>query len=145
MDYVHGAKSSMLTRMAQGENLVNIRFEQRRVTGYATDMDHREEVSQIVADNLVRLIAERETTASALGIACGFSQSAVHDIIKGRSQNPKISTVAKLAKVLNVPISELFLTRDQIEAQGEMLRAYHLLPEAEQRRLAQVARAWHLD
>lgn len=105
----------------------------------------REPISQTLADNLVRLIEERGTSASALAIKCGFSQSAIHDIINGRSANPKISTAGKIAEVLGVPFAELFLSKDQREAEAEMLRAYYRLPPDEQRKLAIVARAWHQD
>lgn len=74
-----------------------------------------------------------------------MGRSSVYDIIDGRSDSPKVKTVAKLAEGLGVPISDLFLTKDQLSAQNEMLRAYHDLPPAEQKRLAQVARAWRLD
>ncbi|AZB54459.1 helix-turn-helix domain-containing protein [Cereibacter sphaeroides] len=105
----------------------------------------REPISQTLADNLVRLIREHGTTASALALKCGFSQSAIHDIINGRSANPKVSTVGKIAETLGVPFAELFLSQEQIQAEGEMLRAYHSLPPDEQRKLALVARAWQLD
>lgn len=116
---------------------------QSETSAYAGDM--RDEVSSLLAENLKRLLEEKDTNALALAEKCKMGRSSVYDILKGRSQSPKISTVAKLADGLGVPLSEMFLTQEQVAAQAEMLRAYYLLPDQEQRRLAQVARAMRLD
>lgn len=105
----------------------------------------RDAVSQIIAQNLTRILADRGMSALALGEKVGMGRSSVYDILTGRSLSPKVSTVAKLAEGLGVPLSDMFLTQEQIEAQSEMLKAYNRLPEDEQRRLANVARAWKLD
>lgn len=110
-----------------------------------SDCMKRDAVSQIIAQNLTRIMAERGISALALGEKVGMGRSSVYDIVAGRSLSPKVSTVAKLADGLNVPLSDLFLTKEQLEAQSDMLKAYHRLPADEQRRLANVARAWQLD
>jgi transcriptional regulator with XRE-family HTH domain len=104
----------------------------------------RDPYSALIAANLERLLAERGVSALALAERCNLGRSGVYDILAGRSQSPKISTVGKLAAGLGVPISEMFLTADQLAAQSELFSIYAELEPAEQRRLAQVARAFRL-
>lgn len=105
----------------------------------------RDPTSQLMADNLSRLLVERKVSALQLASMCGLGRSTVYDIVAGRSQSAKVQTVAKLARALGVPITELLLTPDQLAAQTEMLRSYYLLPLEEQQRLARVVRAWRPD
>lgn len=122
----------------------NINIAKSNHSEYSDGMK-RDAVSQLIAQNLTRILADRGMSALALGEKVGMGRSSVYDILTGRSLSPKVSTVAKLAEGLGVPLSDMFLTQEQIEAQSEMLKAYNSLPEDEQRRLAKVARAWKLD
>jgi transcriptional regulator with XRE-family HTH domain len=104
----------------------------------------RDVVSELIADNLARLLKERGISALELGQRCSMGRSSVYDILNGRSSSPKVATVAKLASGLNVPLTELFMTPQQLEAQSQLQRVYQELPPQEQRRLMQVAQAWRL-
>lgn len=131
-------------KQTQGKSFGKISIAEIRFSDYS-DCMNRDAVSQIITQNLARILEERGISALALGEKVGMGRSSVYDILAGRSQSPKVSTVAKLAEGLGVPLSDMFLTQAQVEAQSEMLKAYNRLPEDEQRRLAQVARAWQLD
>ncbi|MGP3699009.1 helix-turn-helix domain-containing protein [Rhodobacter sp. NSM] len=128
----------------QGGGFGNFRIAAVRNSDNPEPMD-RDPISQLVAENLERLLKERDMSALALGKKCKLGRSTVYDILDGRSESPRLKTIAALADGLGVPLSDMFLTRDQLQAQSELLRAYQMLPPAEQKRLAQVAKAWRLD
>ncbi len=133
-----------LPNIAQAKSVGNFRLAKLIVSDYPNRME-RHPVSQIIAQNLERLLRERGISALELANRAKYGRTMVYDILAGRSASPKVSTVADLAAALRVPVSDLFLTEEQILAQSEMMQAYNLLPEAEQRRLAQVARLWSAE
>lgn len=102
----------------------------------------RDQVSKLISDNIARLMAEREMNAAQLAEKAGLNRTAVYDIIAARSQSPKVKTVSSLAAALGVPISDLFFTTGQVEAQREILKTFQELPEADQRRLQAIADAF---
>jgi transcriptional regulator with XRE-family HTH domain len=130
--------------MAQAKSFGNFRLGKQDVSDYPKRME-RHPVSQIIAQNIERLLKERDISALELANRMKAGRTMVYDILAGRSASPKVSTVADIAAALKVPVSDMFLTEEQVQAQTELLQAYNLLPEAEQRRLAQVVRVWHLD
>ena len=102
-------------------------------------------VNQLIAENISRLMGERDINATVLAERASLNRTAVYDIIAGRSKSPRVQTVASLAYALGVPLSDMFLTKAQIDGQAELLSAYQSLPEAEQSRLSQIAHAWLPD
>jgi len=102
----------------------------------------RDAVTQLLSQNIIRLMKERDMNAAALAERSGLNRTAVYDILSERSQSPKISTAAQIAKALNVPISDLFLTPEQVEGQNALFKAYQMLPSEERIRLEQIAQAW---
>ena len=61
----------------------------------------------IVAKNLARLVNERGEEMKSLSVRAGLGETAVRDIIKGRSRKPSIETVARIAAALHVDLTEL--------------------------------------
>lgn len=102
----------------------------------------RDKVTQILSTNLVRLMDERGINATILAERSNLNRTAIYDIVTGRSQSPRVKTVAQIAEALNVPISDLFLTPEQIEGQNALFSAYQALPPDERQKLEQIARAW---
>lgn len=101
----------------------------------------RDIVTQIIADNIARIMTERSMNATELAQKADLNRTAIYDIIAGRSNSPRVKTVAQIASALGVPISDLFLTQDQIMGQDALIEAYRSLPPGEQRRLFQIAKA----
>lgn len=99
-------------------------------------------MTQILSDNIIRLMAERDINATVLAERSGLGRTAIYDISAGRSLSPRVKTVSQIAQALQVPLSDLFLTQEQLKAQAEMFRAYQMLPKHEQDRLEQIAKAW---
>lgn len=61
----------------------------------------------VMPSNLKRLISDRRTNANRLAIAAGVPAPRLSDILNGKTTNPSIRTVLKLAVALNVSIDEL--------------------------------------
>jgi transcriptional regulator with XRE-family HTH domain len=102
----------------------------------------RDPATLLIANNLKRLMDKRKINATALAEKSGLNRTAIYDIMSERSKSPKVSTVAKIADGLNVPLSDLFLTVDQIKGQAELMRLFVSLDIGEQQKLLQIAKAW---
>lgn len=59
--------------------------------------------------NLKAILSERKskTNPKRLSIDAGLGETAVRDILQNRSASPKLDTVHKIAKALNVPVFRL--------------------------------------
>ena len=102
-------------------------------------------MSEVIAANITRLMGERGVNASQLARDANRGQTAVYDILYGRSKNPRIDMLDDLARALHVPLSDLFLTESQVKGMQELMAAYLALPDGEQTRLRQIAQAWMPD
>ena len=56
---------------------------------------------------LKQLCAERNITINKLATLSGITQSTVDNLIKGKTKNPKLKTLHKLAIGLDMTVSEL--------------------------------------
>ena len=63
--------------------------------------------SDAVIKRLTALCAERDITVNKLASLSGITQSTVDNLIKGKTKNPKLKTLHKLAVGLNMTVSEL--------------------------------------
>lgn len=87
-------------------------------------------MTEALTDRLKRLIIERGTNPRALSVAAGMNQSAVRDILDGRSRRPLHTTIAALAKILGV--SPDYLTGEMTE-RDEMVRKSDVAQSAHRR------------
>ncbi len=63
--------------------------------------------SDVIIKRLNDLCNEREITINKLSTLSGITQSTVENIISGKTKNPKLKTLHKLAVGLNMTVSEL--------------------------------------
>ena len=63
--------------------------------------------SDVIKNRILYLIKERNITINKLATLSGLTQSTVEDIASGKSKNPKLKTLHRLAIGLNMTISEL--------------------------------------
>ena len=63
--------------------------------------------SDAVIKRLTELCAERHITINKLATLSGITQSTVDNLIKGKTKNPKLKTLHKLAIGLDMTVSEL--------------------------------------
>lgn len=63
--------------------------------------------SDVIVIRLTKLCIERNITINKLATLSGITQSTVDNIIKGKTKNPKLKTLHKLAIGLDMTVSEL--------------------------------------
>lgn len=76
-------------------------------------------------NNLTEILKQRKDKISAktLSLKANLGETAVRDILQGRSNSPKLETVHKLSKALNVPVYRLIPSMiDQSYEELEKLR-----------------------
>lgn len=96
----------------------------------------------IVARNLSALMAERGTNPFDLAKRAGINQTAIYDIMKGKSQNPRVDTLYKIAvEGLGVPLSVLLMDPSDLELNRRLIEVFGLLSEEDRERILTMARA----
>lgn len=63
--------------------------------------------SDVIILRLTRLCEERNITINKLSTLSGITQSTVENIMSGKTKNPKLKTLHKLAIGLGMTVSEL--------------------------------------
>jgi len=63
--------------------------------------------SEVVAKRIKGLIEEKGITVNRLATLSGITQSTVENFISGKTNNPKLKTLCKLATGLDMTISQL--------------------------------------
>lgn len=63
--------------------------------------------SDVIILRLTRLCKEQNITTNKLATLSGITQSTVENIMSGKTKNPKLKTLHKLAIGLGITISEL--------------------------------------
>ena len=63
--------------------------------------------SDAVIKRLTELCTERNITVNKLASLSGITQSTVENIVSGKTKNPKLKTLHKLAVGLGMSVSEL--------------------------------------
>jgi transcriptional regulator with XRE-family HTH domain len=104
-------------------------------------MDHTE-VALIVARNIEHWMEVRGTDPAKLARAAGTNPTGVYDILSGKSRNPRLDTIAKIATALQINVSQLFDLPQEPDLRAEIAELYRELPPEERRRLLATARAW---
>lgn len=61
----------------------------------------------IIGKKLKALLSERGITATELGRMADVRTSFIYDVLSGKSKNPSIITLSKIANALAIPLSEL--------------------------------------
>lgn len=102
----------------------------------------REEITKIFAANIEAAMAKQGTNPAKLARDAGLNQTGIYDIITGKSRNPRLDTIDKIAKALRVSVSYLLRERSDDELAAEILNILSCLPEDDRRRLIQAGRAW---
>ena len=63
--------------------------------------------SDAIIKRLTELCSEREITINRLATLSGITQSTVDNLMKGKTNNPKLKTLHKLALGLDMTVSQL--------------------------------------
>lgn len=101
----------------------------------------RNSLVQIVADNIAAEMARRGMNAAQLGRDAGLNLTGVYDILSGKSNNPRLDTIQKIATALGVSPASLMSERQAEAVRTDIMDALEQLPEQELQRVLVIARA----
>ena len=102
-------------------------------------------LAQVVVVNIETLMERRGINAAELARRAKMNSTGVYDILKRKSNNPRLDTLAKLAEALDVSLVEIISQPSDDEMRSQVLSVYEKLPEVERQRLLQTAQAWLPD
>lgn len=105
----------------------------------------RSDITMIFAANVEAIMKLRGTDAAKLGRDAGMNRTGIYDILSGKSRNPRLDTVEKIAGALDVPPSALFVDRPIDELQAQLYRVLMSLGQEERHKLLLTADAWAND
>lgn len=63
--------------------------------------------SEAIIKRLTELCAEKEYTVNRLATQSGITQSTLENLMKGKTKNPKLKTLHKIATGLGMTVSQL--------------------------------------
>lgn len=102
-------------------------------------------INMIVANNIEALMQRKDIDAASLARASGLNPTGIYDILKGKSRSPKVETIGKIAKALNVPISVMFSTNVLDDLDDDLMIVFNQLSAEKRGMLLQAARVWVSD
>lgn len=102
----------------------------------------RDEITMTVARNIEAIMERKRLSAPEVARRAGINATGVYDILSGKSRSPKIETLGKIAKALDIPIAVLFENAEESEIRREIVSLFARLPESERTMLIVTARAW---
>lgn len=102
----------------------------------------RKGIIMLVVSNLQAEMARQGTNAAELARMADLNPTGVYDIISGKSRNPRLDTIEKLAGALGVSPASLLQEKDEDDLRRQVMDAIIRLPADECRRLLLTAKAW---
>lgn len=103
------------------------------------------ELNMLVAANIDALMKQRGFDAAKLARAAKLGPTGIYDILSGRSQSPRVQTLAKIASALGVPVDALLRDRPLDELQAQLYEVLMALDPSDRQRLLTTGRAWAPD
>ncbi|MBK8909160.1 MAG: helix-turn-helix domain-containing protein [Rhodospirillales bacterium] len=103
----------------------------------------RDALTMLVARNIEAIMTRKGTNAAEVARHLGTNPTLVYDILSGKSRNPRLDTLHKIAvKGLGVPVSALLYEPTDQELDQELVQAFASLPPADRTRLLAMIRAY---
>jgi transcriptional regulator with XRE-family HTH domain len=96
----------------------------------------------LFAANIQSIMKMKGFDPASLGRAAGMNRTGIYDILSGKSKNPRLDTVEKIAAALEVSPSALFVDTAIDELQSQLYGVLMELTDHERDRLLLTARAW---
>ena len=96
----------------------------------------------LFAANIEAIMNLRGLDPAKLGRAAQMNRTGIYDILSGKSRNPRLDTVEKIAAALDVPPSALLAEKPIDELQAQLYSTLMALEPGERDRLLLTARAW---
>ncbi len=70
-------------------------------------------------NKIIKTLEKHKMSMHELSNKCGVPYSTLHDILNGKAKNPRIDTVSKIAKGLNISIYEI-LGKEVMDEKGNI-------------------------
>ena len=103
----------------------------------------RNEISMLVARNIEAVMDQKGLNAAQVAKRAGLSPSGIYDIMYGRSQNPRIDTLHRIAvRGLEVPLAQLFMEVSESTVDDDLDATLPFLHPDDRRRLSAIAKAF---
>jgi transcriptional regulator with XRE-family HTH domain len=103
----------------------------------------RDALSMLVARNIEAIMAQKGLNAAEVARRLGTNPTVIYDILSGKSRNPRLDTLHKIAVIgLSVPVSALLYEPTDTELAQELVDAFAAMPREDQRRFLGMARAF---
>lgn len=102
----------------------------------------RAEIAMLFAANTEAIMRMRGLDAAKLARAAKMNPTGIYDILSGKSKNPRLDTVEKIAVALDVPPSALLAERPLEELQTQLYEVLMSLDADGRERLLVTANAW---
>ena len=103
----------------------------------------RDSVTARVAENIQAQIKRQGTNPAEVARRAGINPTGVYDILSGKSRNPRLDTLNKIAlQGLSVPLGALFAQPDEDPLEQELIGAFAQMAPADRKRFLEIARAW---
>ena len=102
----------------------------------------RDEISMMVARNIEAVMSRKGILMAEVNKRAHLGQTGVNDLLSGKSRDPRISTLRKIAEdALGIPVVALFSDPKDDQVAQEIFEILGLLPETERRKFLRIARA----
>ena len=103
----------------------------------------RDELMIMIARNIEAIIARKGLSRAEVNRRAKLNQTGINDILKGKSQHPRLDTLHKIAVLgLEVPIAALFAEPIDDEVDQELQEVLGMMPAEERRRFLRAAQAF---
>jgi transcriptional regulator with XRE-family HTH domain len=97
----------------------------------------------VVARNIETIMHRKGMNSAELAKRLGSNPTLIYDILSGKSRNPRLDTLHKIAvKGLGVPVSALLHEPSDHDLDQELLDAFATMPATEQRRVLNLVLAY---
>lgn len=103
----------------------------------------RDALTMLVAQNIETIMAQKGLNAAEVARRLGTNPTLVYDILSGKSKNPRLDTLHKIAvKGLGVPVSSLLYEPKDSELDDELIRTFATMPSNERKRVLGMIQAY---
>lgn len=103
----------------------------------------RDALTMLVAHNIEAIMAQKGLNAAEVARRLGTNPTLVYDILSGKSRNPRLDTLHKIAvKGLGVPVSALLYEQQDNELDSALVRAFAAMPADERKRVLGMVQAY---
>lgn len=102
----------------------------------------RIEITMMVARNIEQAMARKGTNPAEVARRAKINPTGVYDILKGKSANPRLDTIHKIAvEGLGIPMAALFMEPNDEDLDQELSETLGMMPPEDRRKFLRIARA----